>query len=296
MKKLIMLVAILGIFSFGYVSAQQDVAANQPSLMVDYIDEVPVDSDLDGLTDQAEIQIYHTDSKNPDTDSDGYYDGTEILSVADPLDADSIPGMPPMSDLSTSATQETPWAWYVSRVSGLVGFILLYISIFLALTIRVPFLRKLFSPLYALNAHGWIALQATIFAFIHGTVLIFDKFMGFNLFDVFVPFAANYERTLVAFGTISFYLMVILVVTSYARKYLSFKIWRAVHFLNIVLYFATIMHALYLGTDLKISLVRNIFIIANVFLIALMLVNMFILIRQNIARKNAVVPNPKQIQ
>jgi len=65
-----------------------------------------------------------------------------------------------------------------------------------------------------------------------------------------------------------------LIITSYSRKLMSQKIWRAVHFTNIVLYAIVFVHALYLGTDLKVELFRNIFIWANAFLVLLMLVNM----------------------
>ncbi|HAS00098.1 MAG: Ferric reductase domain protein transmembrane component domain protein [Candidatus Moranbacteria bacterium GW2011_GWC2_37_73] len=283
-RKMLLTVVFFGLFSFWYANAQQVETGQQ---QIDYQGQPIVDLDLDGLTDQAEDQIYKTDPKNPDSDNDGYYDGTEILAKSDPLDAISIPGKPAVTQDDINQSQnETPWAWYVSRASGLLGFTLLYISIFLALTIRVPFLRKVFAPVYALNAHGWIALQATLFALVHGTVLIFDKFMGFNLIDVLVPLASTYEPALVAMGIIGFYLMLILVVTSYARKHLSFKLWRAVHFLNIILYVGVIVHAYFLGTDMKNEIIRNIFVYANIFLIILMLVNMFIRIKQNIARRN----------
>jgi hypothetical protein len=292
MKKLIVLLILVGIFTFGYARAAQDLTA---ASKVNYDGQSPVDGDLDGLTDQAEIQIYHTDPRNPDTDGDGYYDGSEVLSLSDPLDVDSIPGMPAVSqDVTTSSTGETPWAWYVARTGGLIGFVLLYLSIFLGLTIRVSFLRKLFSPLYAMQAHGWIAFQATAFAFIHGMVLIFDKFMGFKIIDVLVPFASSYKPTLVALGIIGFYLMVILTASSYARKYMSQKIWRGLHFLNIFLYGFVIAHAYLLGTDMKNELIRNIFIYANIFLILLMFINMFSRIKQNIERRNIANQAPAQ--
>lgn len=285
-KKILFIAVLASMFAFGHVHAQQvEQQATHPK--VDYKGQPPVDSDLDGLTDQAEIQIYHTDPKNPDTDGDGYFDGAEILAGTDPLDANSIPGFPLVSQDSTQ--KETPWPWYVSRVSGLVGFVLLYLSIFLGLTIRVPFMRKLFAPLYAMQAHCWIAFQATLFALIHGVSLMFDKFLNFKFVDVFVPFASHYEPGLVAAGTIAFYLMVIITASSYARKYISQKLWRVLHFTNIILYVFVVAHALFLGTDLKIPLLRDIFIAANEFLVVLMLVNMSSRIREKIARKNAIV-------
>ena len=287
-KKIFFASALAFFLLFGFVNAQVSTTKQTP--VVNYNGQEPIDSDLDGLTDQAEVQVYKTDPNNADTDGDGYYDGTEVLAGSNPLDPTSTPitvnnKSQAQINAAASAQSETPWAWYISRVSGLVAFALLYISIFLALTIRLPFLRKIFAPAYALNAHCWIALQATIFVFLHGFVLIFDKFLNFSLKGVFVPFASAYEPLLVALGTIGFYLMILLVITSYGRKYLSYKMWRTIHFFNIGLYFIVVIHALYLGTDLKIPLVQDIFIAANEFLVVLMLINMFLQIKTNIARK-----------
>jgi methionine sulfoxide reductase heme-binding subunit len=168
---------------------------------------------------------------------------------------------------------EIPWAWYISRSSALVGFLLLYISIFLGLSIRTPLLKKIISPVYSANVHCWISLQALFFAFVHGVALLFDKFINFSLAEIFIPFASSYEPTLVALGILGFYLMLILVVTSYSKNFISEKLWRAVHFSNILLYIIVIIHAIKLGTDMKVPVVLNIFIWANAFLFFLILVN-----------------------
>ncbi len=279
-KKILILIFVLffsAFFSWKYVSAQ-DVPK------IKYDGQTIVDSDLDGLTDQGELQIYHTDPNKVDSDEDGFGDGTEVLAGTDPLDAKSYPGSTTENLIATDKAAseqpvvtkpvENPSAWYASRASGLVAFLLLYISIFLGLTLRIPLLRKIFSPFYSMSIHCWISLQALLFAFFHALVLIFDKWLGFKLTALFVPFASQYQPGLTALGVFGFYLMIILIITSYSRKLMSQKIWRAVHFTNIVLYAIVFVHALYLGTDLKVELFRNIFIWANAFLVLLMLVNM----------------------
>ena len=180
---------------------------------------------------------------------------------------------------------EIPWAWYVTRSSGLVGFALLYISIFLGLAIRIHFLHKIISPIYSVRIHCWISLQALLFAFIHGFALFFDKFMSFSLAEIFVPFASRYETNMVALGILGFYLMIILVVTSYGHKLISQKLWRIAHFLNVVLYVIVLVHAFILGTDMNNPLVANIFIWANAFLVFLMLINIEIRIVEAYKRK-----------
>lgn len=189
-----------------------------------------------------------------------------------------------------------PWGWYVIRASALIGFALLYVSIFFGTISCLPGIKKYFLRLRSLNFHCWISLQALLFALIHGIALLFHKFIPFSWKDVFIPFHSSYEQFLVALGTISLYIMAILIVTSYARNYISQKLWRLIHFLNIALYIFSVIHALYLGTDLKSGLLREIFIWANGFLFLLLAYNMFYRICSKMKNQPVIceIPNPNE--
>lgn len=182
------------------------------------------------------------------------------------------------------------WGWYLARSSGLVSFLLLYISIFLGLSIRTPVLNKIIKPIYSLKVHGWISLQALFFAAIHGISLLFDRFVDFNLGNIFIPFYP--QKTLLvnpdflALGVISFYIMLILVASSYARHLISHSVWRGLHFLNISLYVIVIIHALYLGTDLKEGVIRSVFIFANLFLAVLFVINIVYRLSKSVTNGN----------
>lgn len=169
---------------------------------------------------------------------------------------------------------EIPWDWYIIRASALVGFLLLYISVFIGTVSCLPGIKKYFLRLRSLNFHCWISLQALIFAVAHAVALLFHQYIEFSLADILIPFHSSFKPVLTGLGTIVFYLIIILVATSYARKYFSQKIWRKIHFLNIALYVFSIIHALLLGTDLKSGLLREIFIWANGILILLLFLNM----------------------
>lgn len=278
------ILASVFLFSFMLLSSF-NVKASEG--IVEYGQQIIVDYDLDGLTDEGEKQIYNTDPLNADTDKDGFKDGSEVLSGYDPTDSNSYPGTT-VQMIQDESNGEIPWAWYVSRAAGLIGFALLYISIFLGLTLRIPLMRRIFKPLYAMNIHCWISLQATLFAFLHGGVLLFDKFLKFSLVDIFVPFASSFEPIFLSMGIISFYLMIILVVSSYMRSRISYRTWRIVHFTNIALYIFSVVHAAKLGTDLKDATNFNIFLFLNAFLVFLMLVNMQLRITERIRlRKEA---------
>lgn len=275
MKKqsvIVLIIISVFIFNFNFAKAEEK--------KVDYGNGVITDSDLDGLTDEGEKQIYATEPKNPDTDQDGILDGTEVINGTDPLDNSS----PSIAETYSAnlAEIEVPWGWYLTRASALLGFFLLYLSIFFGIAIRNPLLRKIISPIYSLDIHGWISLQALLFALFHGVSLLFDKFLAFNWANVFVPFfslsenaiKAGIEPIYLAMGIISFYLMLILVISSYLRKFINFRVWRFIHFFNLLLWIFVILHALQMGTDMKNIIVRNIFIYANAFLMFLFVVNL----------------------
>lgn len=178
-------------------------------------------------------------------------------------------------------SSEIPWAWYLARSSALVAFLLLYISIFLGLSIRTPILKEIIKPAYSYRIHCWISLQALIFTAVHGIALLFDKFISFKIGNIFIPFypmtqsqMAAMNPNFLALGVVAFYIMIILVFSSYFKSRIPASLWRGLHFLNIGLYIITIIHALYMGTDMKIEIVRNIFIAANAVLIILFAINL----------------------
>ena len=294
MKKIVVTyLCVLGfLMGYGMAHSQTAPVSNSEQKTVDYQNGPAVDLDVDGLTDEGEKQIYKTDPTKADTDGDGWSDGVEVLSGSNPLDKSSFVGDASSFEnagIAGENKKETPWAWYISRSSGLLAFALLYLSMFLGLTIRIPSMRKLFAPLYSLQWHCFIALHATLLALLHGVVLVLDKFTGFDLIDVLVPFSSHYEPGLVALGILGFYLMIMLTVTSYARKTLSYNFWRSLHFTNIGLYIIVVIHALYLGTDIKIPLVKGIFLGANVLLALLIVLNIVARIQtqRTIDRKRA---------
>lgn len=267
---------ILGLMVMGvlfWMGTPQSVRAVGTTDSVRYQADQPIiDADLDGLTDEGEKQTYQTDPNNPDTDGDGFLDGTEVLNGKNPTDA-----LSPLGEIARQGVvpdAETPWPWYVGRASGLVGFTLLFLSMFLGLAIRLPGLRRLISPVTSLSVHHWLSLQALAFMMVHGAAFTFDRYLGFSWADVLIPFHSSFQSLLLSFGIVALYVMVLLVVTSLWKRSIPYRVWRAVHFLNITAYVLGVAHALYLGTDLKIVLLRNVFIGLNGLLVVLIVWNL----------------------
>lgn len=287
-SKFIIFFAIAVLFFAVSCLAQEE----QEEIRVDYKGGVVVDKDLDGLTDEGEKQIFLTDPADPDSDGDGILDGAEVISKSNPLDVNSPVATRIIEKREFVPKKEIPWPWYATRASALIAFALLYLSILLGLLIRIPFLNRIFRLLDGTRIHCWISFQALIFVFLHMATLLFDKFLQFRVRDILMPFSFQFDPAvidadLVTFGIFGMYLMVILVLTSYFQKLLPRRLWRALHFLNIGLYFAVLIHALYAGTDLKDPDFREKFILVNAALVALALINMFARIFISLKKKFA---------
>ena len=189
-------------------------------------------------------------------------------------------------DSAGQIVQAIPWAWYFARAGGLMAFLLLYFSIFFGLAIRLPILKKIIAPGDSFSLHQTLSVQAFIFVLLHGLFFLGDIYLNFGFKEIFVPFASTYEPQLVAMGSIGMYLMLLLILTSYFRRFISYRAWRAVHFLNIALYGAGFFHAYYLGTDLKTGLLREIFIGMNMLLFGLMLVSIILKLKSVFVSKS----------
>ncbi len=254
--------------------------------VLEYTNTPVLDNDLDGLTNLGEEKIFKTNPNFPDSDNDGFFDGTEIIGNSNPLDDLSPTATEKFTSLTYPLPSENAWGWYATRAFGIIAFFLLYLSIFLGVIPRIPFARKWFLPLCNLRIHGWVSLQSLIFAIIHASSLLFEKYFEFSLAEIFIPFVSPDFAFSLFSGQLSLFLMFSMVLSSYFMRFIPLKVWRGIHFSNLILFFVIIFHSLSFGTDFKEGTwARDVFIGMNIFLFCLMLINMFFRLANALRRK-----------
>ncbi len=139
--------------------------------------------------------------------------------------------------------------WYVTRAAGLTGYFLLWLSMVWGLAIPSKIVQSLLDGTYTYDFHEYLSLIGLGFVAIHVIVLMFDKYLPFNLIQILVPFTDTYRPFWVGLGIISLYIMLLVTITFYLRQLIGSQAFRAFHVLSLIGYLGATLHGLFAGTD-----------------------------------------------
>lgn len=140
-------------------------------------------------------------------------------------------------------------AWHLSRSAGTVAFLLLAGSTAWGLIQSSKIVKEIVPAGLSYAMHNILSWLALVFTGFHALVLLLDNFYTYTLPDLIVPFIGPYKPFWVGLGIISFYLMVIVIVSSRYLKQIGQKRWRALHYLSFALYVLATVHGVAAGTD-----------------------------------------------
>lgn len=149
----------------------------------------------------------------------------------------------------------------VSNALGLVATGALLINLMLGLIIATrmvsrPWWRRLPRRLRVMNIlryHRWVAFLALAVAAAHPTLLLFDDAAKFRFSDIVFPIDSPHQNVVNTLGALSFYALLILVVTSLGRvrKKLRFRTWKLIHYAAFALTPTFLLHGLLIDQTLK---------------------------------------------
>jgi methionine sulfoxide reductase heme-binding subunit len=156
----------------------------------------------------------------------------------------------------SAAVKDTETIWLQTRLFGLLSYAFLFAAVLIG-EIRALAIKKSDFPLFRL--HKPIAIFAVYLVLLHfvsafadnykwGKQLRWTDYLGVSFSDKWL--------TLLSFGVLAFYLMVLVSATSATRsmQWLGCGRWKAVHYLSYAAYFIAYVHSVNLGTDVKTSI------------------------------------------
>jgi len=156
-----------------------------------------------------------------------------------------------LPSLSASIHALDPKAfWYLSRASGFAAFGLLWLSMVFGLLITNRMARLWPGGFTAFDLHQFISLLGLVLTVFHGLVLIGDHYLNYSLDQLVIPFGSvNYRPGWVGLGQLGLYILILVSLSFYLRRWLGPRGWRIVHGLSYVSFVFAMGHALFSGTD-----------------------------------------------
>lgn len=140
--------------------------------------------------------------------------------------------------------------WYLSRGLALVAMGLLWISMVLGLLISDKLSKSWPGAAAAFAVHEFVSLLGIAFAIFHALVLLGDRFIGYSLVQILVPFAStNYRPIWVGLGQICLYAWILISASFYVRKRIGPNTWKLIHFASFSTFVIAVFHGIASGTD-----------------------------------------------
>ena len=97
--------------------------------------------------------------------------------------------------------------------------------------------------------HRLLVLLGLVFLITHLMGLAFDSYMQVSLLQSLIPFASPYRPLWSALGTFALYGILLVGISAYLASKLGYKVWRSLHYLSFGLFWFSLWHGLFAGTD-----------------------------------------------
>ncbi|HYK29859.1 MAG TPA: ferric reductase-like transmembrane domain-containing protein [Streptosporangiaceae bacterium] len=142
--------------------------------------------------------------------------------------------------------------WYTTRATGVVALILLTLTVAFGVAGTARYSSEPLPRMVSAGLHRNLSLLTVAFVATHIATTLADPFVNIGIVSAFVPFTSSYRPFWLSLGTIAFDLLLALVITSLLRTRLSYRAWRAIHWLAYASWPIALWHGLGTGTDTKL--------------------------------------------
>jgi sulfoxide reductase heme-binding subunit YedZ len=143
--------------------------------------------------------------------------------------------------------------WYLTRATGVVALLLLTAAVVLGVLSSIRWRSGRLPRFLVGGLHRNVTLIAIVFVVVHVVTTVADGYAPVGLRDAVIPFVSPYRPIWLGLGAVAFDLLLALVITSFLRMRLGFRMWRAVHWLAYASWPVALMHSLGTGSDARLG-------------------------------------------
>ncbi|MDJ0952503.1 MAG: hypothetical protein QNJ81_02370 [Acidimicrobiia bacterium] len=161
--------------------------------------------------------------------------------------------------------------WMAIRGSGIVAFLLLAGSTIWGLLISTKVLGRAVKPKGVSWFHESLGIGSLLATGIHMYFLFNHDYIDFGYRALFVPGASSWRPLAVALGVVAFYMMFLITVSFYVKKWIGQNTWRAIHMMSFGTFVGAGLHGFFSGTDSSHPIVMSMYAV-SLAIVAMLLV------------------------
>lgn len=147
------------------------------------------------------------------------------------------------------AAATSPDLWYLTRTTAVAAYVALTLSVVFGLLRTIARTSAEQLSWVVDELHAFIATLAGVFVVGHLLTIKLDTFVIFSLRDVFVPGDGPYRPVAVNIGIFALYVMALTLFSSWIRRFIPYRFWRAIHYLSFLTFALVTLHGWLAGSD-----------------------------------------------
>jgi predicted ferric reductase len=150
---------------------------------------------------------------------------------------------------SAVATTANPFFWYVTRAAAVSAYIVLTVVVLVGISRSLVRMSGSRASWVLDEVHQFLALLVAALVGLHLLSLFLDPLIPFSLLNFALPVAEPYRPFAVDLGVLSFYGLVIVLLSSWLRRYIAHASWRLLHYTSFAIFFLLTLHGVLAGSD-----------------------------------------------
>jgi methionine sulfoxide reductase heme-binding subunit len=160
----------------------------------------------------------------------------------------------------SSAAATSPTLWYLTRTTAVAAYVALTFSVMLGLLRTIARSSAEHLSWAVDELHAFVATLAGLLVFGHLLTIKLDTFVVFSLRDLLVPGEGPYRPVAVNIGIFALYVMALALLSSWIRRFIPYRFWRALHYLSFLAFALVTIHGWLAGSDTNEPWLRALYV------------------------------------
>jgi sulfoxide reductase heme-binding subunit YedZ len=139
--------------------------------------------------------------------------------------------------------------WDAARAAGFAGYLLLWAAVLSGMALHLRYRPAGSALAWTLELHRICSSLGLSFVAGHVFALLVDPVVHFSIVDVAVPFTAGYRPVQVGLGTVTLWLLALILASTAFAARIPYGAWRNLHYLSFPAYALALVHGITSGSD-----------------------------------------------